>query len=293
MPIQRDYIISLREAGGPRPDQYETLDQWFRNVGALVRQKVLTRNQVRALWQWFGDAFSSDTLQGFVANKPHDHAGDFEIIDRIYTRWISPKKELAKWDEFFHWQPATEAVRNRKEYFKSLLAELEEAEPGELFVLNVGSGPCRDLHEYQRDRPATRMRFECLDADRKAIDYAARLLKGCQVTFHHRNAFRFKADRKYHLIWSAGLFDYLSDRQFIFLFRSLWKMVAPGGMLVVGNFSEFNPSRDYMEFGEWFLHHRSEAQLIRLAETAGAPPRFITLDREPTRINLFLRVRKE
>lgn len=45
----------------------------------------------------------------------------------------------------------------------------------------------------------------------------------------------------------------------------------PGGKLVIGNFSDENPNRAFMEGGmNWFLHHRSPEQLIDLAKQAGA-----------------------
>jgi hypothetical protein len=66
--------------------------------------------------------------------------------------------------------------------------------------------------------------------------------------------------------------------------------LRPGGLLTIGNFGPKNPSRDYMEFGHWFLRHRSENQLYDLAgddvrTTAGDN---VCVDREPEDINLFL-----
>lgn len=70
-------------------------------------------------------------------------------------------------------------------------------------------------------------------------------------------------------------------------------MVVPGGELVIGNFSSTNPSRDYMEFGEWFLHHRCEEDLINLAKHSDIDYKNIIVDSEPFGVNLFLRLRKQ
>ena len=156
----------------------------------------------------------------------------------------------------------------------------------------MGSGPCRDIYEFIIENPSTKIDFECLDIDKDSIAYAMRLLNGFNVTFYCHNAFRFKANKEYDLVWSAGLFDYLNDKQFIFLLRLLFNIVRPSGELVVGNFSNANPSRDYMEFAEWFLYHRSESDLQKLAEKAGCNPKSITIEKEPEGVNLFLRVRK-
>ena len=294
---KQEYVISLVEKGGPDPNEYEKLNQWFQSVGAQVRTGIITRTQVKEMWMAFGEAFSVNTLQGFVVNKPYGYAGDFEIIDKIYTEWISPKAHLVKWDKFFHWQKAPIAVRNRKQYFKKLLLEIDNIAPPRPppIVLNVGSGPCRDIFEYLQENLSTKIIFECLDMDRNAISYSKSLLNrfyGNKVTHYCQNVFSFKPEKKYDLVWSAGLFDYLDDKQFIFLLRSLLDMVSPNGQLVIGNFSESNPSRDYMEFGEWFLHHRSESSLSRLAQQSGCSTNSIIIEKEPCGVNLFLRVLK-
>ena len=58
------------------------------------------------------------------------------------------------------------------------------------------------------------IRFECIDADARAIEYAKDLCEPYldRIEFHERNALRFKTDKQYKLVWSAGLFDYLDDK---------------------------------------------------------------------------------
>ncbi len=295
MENQMNYILSLTKQGGPDPEQYEELNQWFHDLNTQVMAGALTREQTREIWQRCGEPFSVKTMQGLALNKPYGYPGDFEIIDKIYTKWHSPKPSLIKWDKFFHWQKAPIAVRNRKEYFKSLLTQIDEGHP-DPSVLNVASGPCRDIFEYIRQNPSTNIRFECLDMDKRAIAYAKSLLQSLptkpEITFYCQNAFHFRIDKKYTLVWSSGLFDYLDEEQFTFLLRSLWEMVAPGGELVIGNFSEFNPSRDYMECGEWFLHHRTESEILKLTEQAGCDLNHATIERDPTGVILLLSIRR-
>ncbi|MBM7062490.1 class I SAM-dependent methyltransferase [Pseudomonas sp. UL073] len=286
----QDYIQQLVGAGGPAPEQYLELDGWFQRVTAQLAAEPLSGRSVQELWPMFGAAFSLNTVQGFAALKPHGYSGDFEIMERLYSRWLSPLPELQNWDLFTHWHPATQAVRNRKDYFKQVMTALA-ADGQPRTVLNVGSGPCRDIHEYLQEHPDTPLRFECVDLDGQAIAYAQQLLNGAAVLFHQANAFTFSTTQRYDLVWSAGLFDYLNDREFVFLLKALAKLLQPGGELVVGNFSEANPSRAYMEFGDWVLHHRTDAQLQALAAQAGLPEAGVRIEREPLGVNLFLRAR--
>ena len=152
------YLHTVVSKGGPEPADFENLNEWFRSVGEHIRNGVVKREDVRHTWNYYGDIFSKKTLQGFVAQKPHGYAGDFEIIDRIYTKWISPELNLSRWDHFFHALPAVRAVRNRKDYLKKLLAELEKSNHSKTIkVLNVGSGPARDVYEYCCENLDTRI----------------------------------------------------------------------------------------------------------------------------------------
>nr|VFJ65755.1 MAG: hypothetical protein BECKFW1821C_GA0114237_100837 [Candidatus Kentron sp. FW] len=109
-----------------------------------------------------------------------------------------------------------------------------------------------------------------MEQDRRAIEHAKSLCHEYldDIVFYPKNALRFKSDRQYDLIWSAGLFDYFSDSVFVFMLRKLATMVSKSGEIVIGNFSTKNPSKPYMELFEWNLHHRSPSTLKALAEEA-------------------------
>jgi len=286
----------MAESGGPLPQEYQELEGWFREVRAEVQAGILTPEDVRTLWDVAGDAFSVNTMQGFVVRKPHGHPGDYEMLDGIHTERVSPDPNLANWDRFFHSRPAAKAVRNRQAYLSEILAGLEakvsDAEPR---VLDVASGPARLIHDYLSSHRRSRVHFDCVDMDPKAIYYAKQLCRShsSQITFHCQNITKFRTLGAYDLIWSAGLFDYMTDKHFGFLLRKLYALVAPGGQLVVGNFSPANPTRAYMEFGEWFINHRDEDQLKALAKDNGVPLSAIRVGAEAEGVNLFLHLRKE
>jgi extracellular factor (EF) 3-hydroxypalmitic acid methyl ester biosynthesis protein len=286
----KNYLMPFLERGGPEPNEYVELNDYYSSINSMLKEDKISRAQIRELWAACGEVFSEDTMQGFVCKKPHGYHGDYEIIDRIYMEWISPKKHLENWDKFFHWQAAPKAVRNRKKYFKNILSEIDQSQVIEPAVLNVGSGPCRDIYEYKFKHPLSKIHFDCLDMDSKAIEYSKQLLNGLNITFFCENAFCFRSEKQYDLIWSAGLFDYLDNQKFVFLLRSLMKMLTINGKMVIGNFSTLNPSRDYMEFGEWFLFHRDITELTELAGKAGADPDSVSIESEATGVNLFLTI---
>lgn len=293
------YVEKLVAAGGPDPAEYASFNAWVRGIADDVAAGKLSHTELTRLRQAFGVALSPDTLQGFSFSKPHGYSGDYEIIDRIYRRHVSSDPMLAKWDYYAHSQSGPIAVRNRKTYFVQLLCQLEESRSDNTCspVLNVASGPCRDLLEFflSRGRSGVSLTFDCVDSDNQAIEFASTLCLPYleKVSFIKTNALRFHTARKYRLIWSAGLFDYLNDRPFKYLLTRLYTMLQEDGELVVGNFSTDNPTRPYMEIvGDWHLNHRSEAKLVHLARECGIPERDIRVGKEEEGVNLFLHIKR-
>lgn len=282
-------IQNLVAKGGPEVEDYPGLCALIGRAAADVATGRAPKDALsRYLWS-LGADFLADTMQGFSLSKPHGYAGDFEIIDRIYTRRVSARNEYRRWDEFFHAQAAPKAVRNRADVIGRLLSELADL-PAQSNVLNVGSGPGRDIATWLSSNPTARVQVTCIDRDPKALAYSRTLLSeemNQRVQLIEANALRYRADRRYDLVWSAGLFDYLSDGLAVLLLKRLLASTQPGGRIVVGNFSPENSTRQYMElFGEWFLIHRDAGALCKLAEQAGG--RSYTVFSEAEGVNLFL-----
>lgn len=293
--IDACYIQNLVKKGGPAPEEYDELNAFFIRLGDLVRSGSTNRKELnQELWKLLGEACSLKTMQGRTARKPHGYAGDYEIIDNIYNYWISPEPHLEKWDLFFHSHSAVSAVRNRKKFFIELLKKETKNKKNEYRVLIVGSGPAREIYEFCSMNNTDKIFFDCIDMDSNAIKHSMELCSkySDNITFHCKNIFRYKAGNSYGLVWAAGIFDYLEDKRFIFLLKRLYSLVLPGGRLIIGNFSTFNPSRDYMEAGDWYLFHRSEKQLISLAKESGIEKENFRVTREQEKVNLFIHIYK-
>ena len=286
------YIDHLVRKGGPDPADYPELCARLELAYAARLAGELSETDVAGIREALAPALCPETMQGFAYTKPHGYAGDFEIIDRIYTRYEARQPQLVKWDRFYHSQPAPRAVRNRKTYFHELLAA-HTARKAPLRVLKIASGPGRSMYEFLNANPDAKLHIDCVELDGKAIDYARRLNARHldRIAFHQQNALKFRPVGLYDLVWAAGIFDYFSDRVFVSLAQRLLRALASGAELVIGNFSESNPSRPYMELvGEWKLHHRSRANLKALALRAGASADRVRISSEPEGVNLFLHV---
>ena len=277
-----------KRAGFNKQRKGNTLQRELRTEGFLKNEDVIE------FQKRFGEAMlTSKTLQGFCCVKPHGYSGDFEIIDKIYTNSITEDSKFSKWDYFFHTLAACKAVRNRKDYFKQLL----KTKANDINILNLASGPCRDMIEYLEENPKSEISFDCVELDTNAIEYGKNLLnkstiKQTKINFINKNIFKFDTSKEYDLIWSAGLFDYFEDKVFIRLLKRFLKNIRTDGELVIGNFHPKNPSKAYMEFGFWYLNHRTEEDLIKLAHACGIEDKNIDIKSESEGVNLFLHISK-
>ena len=294
-----DYVSLVKklvDQGGPASGDFESLDKAWRSAAGEIRNSKRPVRLTQLIREALGDAMSAETIQGYGFLKPQGYSGDYHMIDKIYQQHVSPRADLKNWDLYFHAQKAPIAVRNRKEYFIDLVTKLRRRWPDrQLHVLDIASGPCRDVQEYLDQSDDRAIHFHCVDSDPHAIAYARETCRQHidQITFYPKNALRFRADRRFDLIWSAGLLDYFSDRPFIFLIKSLYRQLDTEAELVVGNFHPDNPSRDYMEIiGDWHLIYRSEIDLMKLARRAGFCLNDIRIGVEPAYVNLFLHLKQ-
>lgn len=282
------YLGDLIQRGGPTREEWETVNAWAEALVQGYEDKAYTRDDLRLVQDIAAVHLPVTTVAGLILHKPHGYPGDFELIDRIYTR-LRLVEEAERWDVFAYEHPGTQAVRNRKDYFKQVFTRAM-VDRETLDVLNVACGPCRDLFEWFEEHPAVGLSIQCLDQDPEAIRYAQWILgrHAGRVRFVNENIRNWRPEETFDMIWSAGLFDYLDDRLFVETLERFMTWVRPGGTIIIGNYSPQNPSRAWMTILDWILIYRSETHLIELARRCGVPRERISVGREPLGINLFL-----
>lgn len=277
-----DDLAFLRHlpSAGPPPALWPTLDATLARL--LARGCDVTDPAVAAALP----AVLADprTLVGHVRAWPHGRPGDFEILDRLHRNARSAEAPL--WDAYVQDGAAGRAVRGRARFFLDRMAA-EVARRGRLRLLDLACGPCRDLAALYGRLGARAPQTDAVDSDAAALTHAARVLgprPGLRLI--RADAFRYRPDRAYDVIWCAGLADYLSDRALGLLLRRCRGWAAPGAVVILGNFTPRNPQRPQMDFCGWPLVYRTEAALEDLARAAfpGAPVR---IEHEETGINAF------
>ncbi|MDP2943747.1 MAG: class I SAM-dependent methyltransferase [Candidatus Omnitrophota bacterium] len=262
----------------------------FRNIMNFEKFNLANGNEdkVYKLKQLFVKRFRKTFARGIYCDwsirKPFGYAGDFKIMEDIYENNPITIGFDRLFDNYFQMSAISVAVRNRKEDFKRLLINfIQNKQNSTLRIMNLASGPCRELREILplNNLLYKKVTFDCYDNDEKALEYSKNLLTNFyNINFIKANAVKIALkkeisdliNKRYDLIYSTGLLDYFSDRVAITLIRNLKKVLKPNGLLAISNVRDkySNPSVHFMEWaGDWNLVYRDDDTFRQIFIDAG------------------------
>lgn len=234
--------------------------------------------------------------------KPRGYAGDAELLDMIYgpeERWPEPAaspmgKSIYRYTSA---APAPEGVRARRGFIADLIDRLAAETPG-LSILAVAAGHLREASLSAAVRRRRLGRFVALDADAVSLQevnraYGAFGVETVVAPFSHLITGRAQPG-KFDLVYSTGLFDYLSDSTGRRLVRTLFDMLKAGGQLVVANFVPGIRDVGFMEaFMDWRLIYRTRRDMVEVTmEIDESEISDLTLFTEENRNIIFARLTK-
>lgn len=273
---------------------FRHLDRLLFSINSEVQKGNLSEACISEIHSWFDTEFLEETVQGRGFLKPNGYPGDYLFLDKIYTNHKSLNPKYSIWDEYVQQHAAPNAVRNRKEFFKDLILK-KSSSNANIKILNIVSGSGRELLETFNALPSKNLEVTCVEIDEEAIDFSKRLNCDYQdrIAYVHSNIFKYRANKTYDMIWSAGLFDYLNDIAFVLLLKKFRGWLAPKGEIIIGNYNEeYNPSRDYLEIlGDWHLIHRTKEQLWELAKRAGFSNHQVKVTHLEDKVILYLHLK--
>ncbi len=211
--------------------------------------------------------------------KPRGYAGDFLMMEALYRHTPQGHTPFERWMDAWALElPGFQAVRNRRDMLSALLRQ--EHARGARRAMNVASGSAPELVAVARDIAFDTVTL--LDQDQGALDAALShftRVGALPATRHEAlklwcgsvlELLRNRSDlppASQDFIYSIGLYDYLTERFATRLTQKLWEGLAPGGLLVLGNFNDFHPMHHFTESAlDWYLIYRDPPQMLRLVE---------------------------
>lgn len=301
------------ELDGPTVESVGSLFERYEQIACKLPENVADAHRVycRRLIQ---PLVLSSPFALRAVKKPMGYAGDYLLVDMILR---DPHEGQSLYGKVLnHWfikQPPAAAHRNRIKYLTQKLGE-ETARvraTGEAArVFNIGCGPAQEIQRFYDDSALSdHVEFMLLDFNDETLAFAQKILEQTRVRNGRQARMEFvkksaaqllrlkeikgvSIHNRYDFVYCAGLYDYLSDSLCKQLTDLFYKMLRPGGLLVVTNVDSSNPIRHWLgDILEWHLIYRGYHEMMALRPEA-AHPDWVRVVADTTSVNIFLEVRK-
>jgi extracellular factor (EF) 3-hydroxypalmitic acid methyl ester biosynthesis protein len=238
----------------------------------------------------------ADPFTNHAFRRPRGYPGDAPLIDFIYGcgesgRAIAEASDVGRRIYRHNWTvPACQAVRERRCIAADFLAcaTIEVNRPR---ILSIAAGHARELDVLPGLLDAC-TEFVALDQDAESPGTLKATHPGVDtISAGVRGIVHDRFDTaRFDIVYSLGLFDYLSDQVAIRLLRAISQAGPPHLRILIGNFVPEARDVGYMEaFMRWNLTYRTPAQMSELAQAA-APNRSARVFRDHSRQIAYLEI---
>ena len=192
-------------------------------------------------------------------------------------------------------------------------AARQDENPARVHVMNLGCGPAVEVLDFARSEAASAsVDFDLIDFNSETLLHVANNLipnakqirPEMQIRTQQRSVHEIVQlsvegsgggstspadEKKYDMVYCAGLFDYFRDTTCGFLVELFYRWIKPGGLVLVTNVTPNHSSRAIMGMIlDWNLVLRDESDLRSLAPTLGQQNTYV----DQTGVNVFLEIRK-
>ncbi|HEX3431182.1 MAG TPA: class I SAM-dependent methyltransferase family protein [Rhizomicrobium sp.] len=302
-------LAGLKACDGSADHSYEVVEAQINNmkyfVQELERSWDRTAGEANATRVWFRTETAPVLQMGRLMRRanvwPEGHPGDYITLEAVYENRPEGEGLARHLDRYFLSRTLAVALRARKRKLAEILNRRAAEDVRNSNWLNLACGSCRELLCVP---PQAGRVIHCLDTDQNALNYAKSLLgerPDERIEFHAANAFRLLDARRnierfglFTTIYSAGLFDYMTDDKMVRLLSGLRESLAEGGLLIAPiKDAKCYETFDYHWLAKWdhFLQ-REEADFLRILVSAGFSESDITTERDDSGVIVFFMARR-
>lgn len=294
------------------PDFVSTLKKFSRRLDLIfsqVTEKDLRKNYIHFFRNEVGAYYTQNPFIGRALRKPLGYAGDFEMMNQIY-------RDSYEGSSFFEIlmhryginESSSLSVKFRKKYLSDKILSLSK-EKAQFTFGSIASGPGHEILQFLDQVPvdeSEKYRIVLVDQDVEALLNSKRSIYDkiigrnlkCKTFFlpisvkhilESSEETQLFNDFKFDLLYSAGLYDYLTQPVAQILTYHLSLSLKPEGTMILGNFHPKNPTKTISELvADWRLIHRSEDEMIQLTKLLNFKE--YRLHKDDQEIDLFLEV---
>jgi extracellular factor (EF) 3-hydroxypalmitic acid methyl ester biosynthesis protein len=273
----------------------------------IAGEQPLLRNVQQRFRDQIAEWFDRSWFMFRAKQKPRGYPGDYELLTGIYDRQPKTRGLGGYLDLYFLNTTLARAVRARLKAAKLFLVREVSRRRGDVAILNVACGPCREYVDGLLHPPDCRIHVTCIDADRQALEYVR-----CHVAtvgidlpamdYACYNALRMSSARNNirkfgscDIIYSIGLCDYIPDKYLVPMLRGLRDSLNRNGVLYVAlKDADRYDKTEYQWHVDWHFYQRTEENCLRLFRQAGFHDGALEMARDETGVimNFTARVKR-
>jgi SAM-dependent methyltransferase len=205
--------------------------------------------------------------------KPRGYAGDAVLLDLAYRHHpytVTLTRLGAALHTWIDGRPAAASVIERRTI---LAAEIDTVAARRTAprVLSLACGHLREAQASDAVRTGAISEFVALDQDAESLALVDREQAAYNVRGHHASVRRFVRSGgelgTFDFVYSAGLYDYLNEKDAKTVTEAMFRALRPGGRLLVANFAPDLPDIALLEaVMDWRLIYRDDAAVATLAD---------------------------
>jgi SAM-dependent methyltransferase len=300
-----DVFQRLKDERRDERQVHVAMDDLF--LGLYLERRDMSERQWQAYIETcrrhpIADLLNQDPCTRRAYTKPRGYSGDAELLDFLYgseERWLPPESTtLGQWIfNYMMLAPAAEGVRARRAFAAALIDRLAE-EVRKPEILSIGAGHLREANLSAVVKRKRFGRFVALDGDRLSLEEVQKCYgwHGIETVMASiRRLITGKVQLGYFdLVYATGLLDYVGPAAARRLVSTMFRMLRPGGRLVVANFLPGIRDSGYMEaFMDWYLIYRTRQEMVDITmEVPQKEIRDIRLFAEENQNIIFTKVRR-
>jgi SAM-dependent methyltransferase len=223
--------------------------------------------------------------------KPLGYPGDYQLMQWCYSNEFEGDSAFGRAIHkfFVDCYPLSQGVRTRRDLIVDLMGREHQRLQGlheedtSFRVVSLGCGPAREVSDYigRHGTWPGRVIWTLIDQEEAALSVAYQASRreiGKTQSNGHLNLLNLsfvqmlseglplQTSGTQDFIFSVGLFDYLRESRAQSLLKGLFDLLAPGGLIAVGNARAPNKFFWAAEFlADWTLLYRTETEMLGLA----------------------------
>lgn len=249
------------------PDFMATLERVRASLHVEDWKALIKTNRVIKLWRFF---LSLDPYTRWALVKPRGYAVDATLMDFAYghtsvKHHIENSGKIGK--EIYQYTSGAIQSRSARQRIDLLSEKVKmlAASKSKLTIMSFAAGHAREIETLPNATRSQIASFTAIDIDPESLQCASKSASNIKFVPIRKNVIKdeeIDALPKADLVYSLGLFDYLSEEYALKVLEKMWRRTGVRGQCIVANLAPDAGNLGYCEaIMDWWMVTRNAGEM--------------------------------